>query len=123
MRTRITEYLPLSVLLLVICMAIPTAVCASETGIAAYYSNVFHGRKTASGERYNKNALTAAHNTYPFGTQLRVTNLDNNKNVIVKVNDRGPHTAGRIIDLSREAARQLGFIKQGLTKVTIEVIE
>ncbi len=103
--------------------AIPVTVYASDTGIAAYYSNVFQGRKTASGERYNKNALTAAHNTYPFGTKLRVTNLLNNKSVVVRINDRGPHTPGRIIDLSRRAARELGFIKKGLTKVSLDVIQ
>ncbi len=104
-------------------MLLPGTVLAGETGIAAYYSNVFQGRKTASGERYDKNALTAAHNTYSFGTKLKVTNLKNNKSVIVRVTDRGPHSPRRIIDLSRRAARELGFIKDGLAKVNIEVIE
>lgn len=101
------------------------AVSVGDTaeGIAAYYSNVFQGRTTASGDRYDKNALTAAHNTYPFGTRLKVTNLENNKSVIVLINDRGPTTKGRIIDLSRRAAEELGFIRAGLTRVKLEVIE
>ena len=99
------------------------AVGDTEEGIAAYYSNVFHGRTTASGDRYDKNALTAAHNTYPFGTRLRVTNLENDKSVIVRINDRGPTTKGRIIDVSRRAAEELGFIRAGVTRVKLEVIE
>ena len=95
----------------------------TEEGIAAYYSNVFQGRTTASGDRYDKNALTAAHNTYPFGTRLKVTNLVNNKTVNVRINDRGPATRGRIIDLSRRAAEELGFIKAGLAKVRLEVVQ
>lgn len=108
--------------LLVFWAVMPVTVSANETGIAAYYSDVFHGRKTASGELYDKNALTAAHNQYPFGTRLRVTNLENSKSVTVKVNDRGSHTKGRIIDLSRRAADVLGFVKQGVTKVSIEIL-
>ncbi len=94
----------------------------TTTGIAAYYSNVFHGRRTASGERYNKNAYTAAHKRLPFGTRVRITNLENRKSVVLKINDRGPHTKNRIIDVSRRAARDLGFIRKGLTKVRLEVI-
>lgn len=101
----------------------PVSVGDTAEGIAAYYSNVFQGRTTASGDRYDKNALTAAHNTYPFGTRLKVTNLENNKSVIVLINDRGPTTKGRIIDLSRRAAEELGFIRAGLTRVKLEVIE
>ena len=101
----------------------PVSVGDTDEGIAAYYSNVFQGRTTASGDRYDKNALTAAHNTYPFGTRLKVTNLENDKSVIVVINDRGPTTKGRIIDLSRRAAEELGFIRAGLTRVKLEVIE
>lgn len=100
-----------------------TAQAETETGVAAYYSNVFQGRRTASGQRYNRKALTAAHNRYPFGTRLRVTNLENKKSVEVRVNDRGPSTPGRIIDLSRQAARELGFLKAGVTEVQLEVLE
>lgn len=103
--------------------ALAVTVGDTEEGIAAYYSNVFQGRKTASGDRYDKNELTAAHNSFPFGTRLKVTNLDNDKSVIVRINDRGPTTRGRIIDLSRRAAEELGFIRAGLTRVKLEVIE
>lgn len=94
-----------------------------ETGVAAYYSDVFQGRRTASGERYDKNAQTAAHNTLPFGTRVLVTNLGNAKTVEVIVNDRGPSTPGRIIDLSRRAATELDFIRKGITEVQVEVLE
>ena len=94
-----------------------------RVGLFRASCNVFHGRTTASGDRYDKNALTAAHNTYPFGTRLRVTNLENDKSVIVRINDRGPTTKGRIIDVSRQAAEELGFIRAGLTRVKLEVIE
>ncbi len=123
MKTKKSLQLIIVVAIFTLCLVAPMHVLANETGIAAYYSNVFQGRKTASGERYDKNALTAAHNRYAFGTKLRVTNLKNNKSVTVRVNDRGPHTAGRIIDLSRKAADELGFVKEGLTKVSIEVLQ
>ncbi len=92
-------------------------------GVAAYYSNVFQGRRTASGERFDQQKLTAAHKTYPFGTRLEVTNLANGKSVQVRVNDRGPHQRDRILDLSRRAADELGFIKKGTTRVRVTVLE
>jgi rare lipoprotein A len=94
----------------------------TETGVAAYYGKVFQGRHTASGEPYEGEAYTAAHNRLPFGTHLRVTNLDNGKRVELTINDRGPTTPGRIIDVSRRAASDLGFLRQGLTNVQLEVI-
>lgn len=94
----------------------------SQVGMASYYGKKFHGRKTANGERFDMNKLTAAHRTYPFGTVLKVTNLRNNKQVTVRVNDRGPYVGGRVIDLSKQAARELGFINSGVTKVKIEVV-
>ncbi len=108
--------------LLLVCLAGTGTAGAVETGIAAYYSDVFQGRRTACGDRYDRNALTAAHNRYPCGTRIRVTNLENRKSVVVVVNDRGPSTPGRIVDLSRRAARELGFLKQGLAEVKIEVL-
>lgn len=78
-----------------------------QVGTASWYGNKFHGRRTASGERYDMQAYTAAHKTLPFGTILRVTNLDNNKSVLVRVNDRGPFVRGRIIDLSHVAAKEI----------------
>ncbi len=92
-------------------------------GTASYYANKFEGRKTTSGEKYRKDSLTAAHKTLPFGTRVRVTNLNNNKCVIVKINDRLPKKSKRVIDLSRAAATELDFIRVGLTKVEIEVLE
>ena len=90
-----------------------------STGIASYYADSLHGNKTASGERYDKNELTAAHPWLPFGTRLLVTNLKNGRTVEVRVNDRGPFIKGRIIDLSRAAAKELKMIRSGITKVTI----
>ena len=78
----------------------------SETGVASWYGSKFHGRKTASGERYNQNKMTAAHKTLPFGSRVRVRNEKNGKTVIVVINDRGPFVKGRIIDLSRAAAKE-----------------
>ncbi len=92
----------------------------AETGIASYYSSSLHGRTTASGEVYDETKLTAAHRTLPFGTRVRVTNLGNDRSVIVVINDRGPFAKGRIIDLSRRAARELDFLQEGLTRVQLE---
>lgn len=94
-----------------------------ETGTASYYASEFHGKKTASGEKYNMNALTAAHNTLPFNTYVKVTNLSNNLSVIVRINDRGPHTKKRIIDLSKAAAKKIGLIQCGVAKVKVEIID
>jgi rare lipoprotein A len=91
-------------------------------GLASYYSDRFHGRRTASGERYNRDALTAVHNSFPFGTLLRVTNLRNHRSVLVRVNDRSSRRQGRLLDLSRRAARELGFVGTGLTLVKLEVV-
>jgi rare lipoprotein A len=92
-------------------------------GTASFYHDKFDGQPTASGEIYDKNELTAAHRELPFGTMLKVTNLGNKKNIIVKVNDRGPFVKDRLIDLSRSAAEVLGFIDQGMANVKIEVIK
>jgi rare lipoprotein A len=93
---------------------------AEEVGKATFYANTLHGRKTASGEKYDKDALTCAHKSYPFGTQLRVTNLENNKSVVVRVNDRGPFIEGYVVDLSRRAAEAVDMISRGVVKVKIE---
>ena len=94
----------------------------TETGEASWYGPGFHGKKTASGERYNQNAFTAAHKTLPFGTRLRVTNLSNGLSTTVVVNDRGPFKKGRIIDLSNAAAKQINMIGTGTTRVRIKSI-
>ena len=91
-------------------------------GVAAYYSNRFNGRKTASGQRFNNGAMTAAHNTLPFGTRVKVTNLKNNRSVVVRITDRGPTTPGRSFDLTRTAASKLGYVRAGLTEVKAEIV-
>lgn len=95
----------------------------AQTGLASWYGRAFQGRRTASGASFDQNQMTAAHPTLKFGTRLRVTNLLNQKTVIVIVNDRGPYSGGRIIDVSRRAARELGFIAAGVARVRIEVID
>ena len=92
----------------------------TETGLASYYADKLNGHATASGEPYSGNKNTAAHKKLPFGTLVKVTNLANNKSVIVRINDRGPFVAGRIIDLSRSAAAAIGMIGAGVVKVTIQ---
>jgi rare lipoprotein A len=91
-----------------------------QVGLASFYHGMFQGRTTASGETYDEECLTAAHQTLDFGTRLRVTNLENKRSVVVTVNDRGPFVRGRVIDLSRRAARALGFIEDGTTRVRID---
>jgi rare lipoprotein A (peptidoglycan hydrolase) len=91
-------------------------------GIASWYGPGFHGRKTASGDIYNQNEMTAAHKTLPLGSEVRVTNLNNGNTVDVEINDRGPYIEGRIIDLSRAAAGALDFVESGTIRVSIEVI-
>ncbi len=91
-------------------------------GIASYYSTGFNGKKTADGEVFDKNAMTAAHREFPFGTKLLVTNLSNGKSVQVTVNDRGPVDKSRMLDLSEGAASVLGMIQDGTVRVKIEVL-
>jgi rare lipoprotein A len=94
-----------------------------QEGVASFYADKFHGRRTASGEIFDKNKLTAAHRTLPLNSIAMVTNLKNNKKVRVKINDRGPFVSGRIIDLSKRAAEELDFISEGTAKVRIEIIK
>ena len=91
-----------------------------QKGKASFYAKKFSGRRTASGERLHHDSMTCAHRTYPFGTVLRVTNLSNGKDVVVRVTDRGPYRKGRIIDLSWGAAKAIGMISQGVTQVIVE---
>ncbi len=93
------------------------------SGLASYYADDFHGKTTANGEVFDMEALTAAHRTLPFGSVLRVTNLENGKEVTVRVNDRGPFVGDRVIDLSLAAARELGLEASGVAKVSIDVLE
>ncbi len=92
------------------------------SGKASYYGIRFHGKKTANGEIMNKNDLTCAHKTLPFGTMLEVTNKANNKSVVVRVNDRGPYSGIRIIDISVEAAKTIEMIEQGITTVDVMIV-
>ncbi|WP_122845309.1 septal ring lytic transglycosylase RlpA family protein [Pseudomonas viridiflava] len=94
-----------------------------EAGRASYYGSQHHGNRTASGEPFNQNALTAAHRRLPFGTRVKVTNLNNDESVIVRINDRGPHTRGRLIDVSRKAAEQLGMLRSGTAPVRIQALD
>jgi|SRR5688500_16918798 len=94
-----------------------------DTGVASYYHSKFHGRITASGELYDQDKLSAAHNRLPLGTKIKVTNLRNKRTVIVKVNDRLHHRNKRLVDLSRAAATKLGFIGRGIIRVKVEVLK
>lgn len=93
-----------------------------QVGIASYYAHDFHGKKTSSGETFDMFDLTAAHNTLPLGTIVKVYNLENGRSVIVKINDRGPFKNGRIIDLSLQAAKKLGMTEKGTARVAIEIL-
>jgi rare lipoprotein A len=92
-----------------------------QVGVASWYGPGFHGRRTASGEVYDQDALTAAHRSLPFGTRVRVTNLENGRAVEVRINDRGPFVGGRVIDVSRAAARVIGLIGPGVARVRLDV--
>lgn len=110
----------LKVVILLLLMCFPLL---SKEGKASYYHDKFHGRMTASGTIFNQNEMTCAHKTLPFGTKLEVTNLSNNKTVVVTVTDRGPFIEGRHIDLSYAAAEKLGFINKGVQRVNFEIIK
>jgi rare lipoprotein A len=97
-----------------------TPAFAAVEGVASYYGKRFHGRKTASGVRFDMNRLTAAHKKWSFGTRVKVTNKSNGRSVVVTVNDRGPFVRGRTIDLSYAAAREIGMINSGVARVKIE---
>ncbi|GAB3203033.1 rare lipoprotein A [Pontibacter aydingkolensis] len=115
-------------------LIISTSSCASssasfgqrgytEEGKASYYSRKLQGRKMANGEPYRRGKLTAAHKTLPFGTKVKVTNLQNNQTVKVKITDRGPYAKGRIVDLSEAAAKKIGSVKAGVVPVKMKVIK
>lgn len=94
----------------------------TETGIASWYGPNFHGKKTANGESYNQNDLTAAHRTLPMPSAVRVTNLENGRSIVLRINDRGPFARGRIIDVSRRGAQLLGFERNGTAKVRVDIL-
>jgi rare lipoprotein A len=101
----------------------PTAVAFRQVGTASWYGKDLHGKRTASGELFDMYGLSAAHRTLPFGSMIRVTNLGNDKNIAVRVNDRGPFIKSRVIDLSYGAARELGFAAEGTAQVVIERLD
>ena len=94
-----------------------------QVGTASWYGPGFQGRRTANGERFDQNALTAAHRTLPFGTRVRVTNLNNERSVVVRINDRGPFVRGRVIDVSRAAAVRLDMLRAGVVPVRVEALD
>jgi rare lipoprotein A len=100
----------------------PPAARPGQVGTASWYGPGFHGRRTASGERFDQHGLTAAHRSLPFGTRVVVTNLANGRSVTVRINDRGPRVRGRTIDLSRAAARRLGMEGRGVARVRLQVL-
>jgi peptidoglycan lytic transglycosylase len=95
----------------------------TEIGLASYYGRAFHGRRTASGARYDMHALTCAHPSAPFGTRLRITEIESGRSVDVTVTDRGPFAPGRVVDLSLAAARRLGMTARGLVRVRVVRVE
>lgn len=122
----LNQHLALALVALLLSAPLPVLAKVDEDftqkGVASYYHDSLHGRRTASGEIYNKRNLSAAHRYLPLGTKVRVTKLSNGKSIVVKINDRGPFVKGRIIDLSRRAARDLGMVNSGLARVRIEVL-
>lgn len=92
-------------------------------GTASYYADDFHGKLTSNGETYDMHGITAAHRTFPFGTLVRVTHLESDKQVVVRINDRGPFVEGRMIDLSLGAAKEIGLIQKGTARVRLEVLQ
>lgn len=112
------------ILISLICLfTIPAIGQKIQKGKASYYASKFDGRPTASGEKFSNKALTAAHPKLPFGTMVKVTNVKNGKHVILRINDRGPFSKGRIIDVTQKAAKQLGFYKEGIAVVKVEVVK
>lgn len=109
-------------ILLLISLSLSTIATAAQVGKASWYGSYHHGKKTASGERFNMHALTAAHRTLPLGTIVEVRNKNNGKVVRVKINDRGPYHGNRIIDLSRGAANHIGLLKAGVGSVEVKVL-
>ena len=94
-----------------------------QQGRASWYGNRHHGKKTASGERFDQHAMTAAHRTLPFGTRIKVTNISNQRSVIVRVNDRGPFSQKRVLDVSRKAAEELGMINSGTANISLHTLD
>ncbi len=107
--------------LLIVGLFLSTSLQAQEKGKASFYADKFEGKKTASGEVYHHHLKTAAHKTLAFGTKIKVTNTKNGKSVIVVVNDRGPFVEGRILDLSKSAAKEIGELREGVFNIIMEI--
>lgn len=101
----------------------PDPTATTERGVASYYSDQHHGLKTASGEAYDRDAMTAAHRRLPFGTRVRVRDVKSGREVVVRINDRGPYTKGRIIDLSYRAAKRLDLLERGVARVEVTPLD
>jgi rare lipoprotein A len=110
-----------TLLTLSLALAVIPGLALAEEGMACYYADSLHGNPTASGEPYDRAAMTAAHRSLPFGTVVKVVNLENDRRVVVTINDRGPHVKNRIIDLSGAAAAELGMLDSGTARVRLEV--
>ena len=108
-------------LLASVCLA-AGAVPETEVGLASFYADKYHGRTTASGEVFDTRELTAAHRTLPFGTRVKITLVDHDRTVVVRINDRGPFVPGRVIDVSRAAAEELEMTRAGVVKVGLEIL-
>ena len=106
-------------LLFIICNLFSSCLYTTKKGYASYYADFYEGRKTANGEVFKNNKITAAHKKLPFGTKVEVTNLKNNKSIVVRITDRGPFVKGRIIDLTKSAAKEIDMISDGVVKVKI----
>ncbi len=117
------EYLSYALAAVVLAVSLWNLARYDQVGIASWYGEPFHGRRTSSGEIYDMHRLTAAHLTLPFGTIVLVTDLETGKSVIVRINDCGPYVEGRIIDLSFAAAEKLGIVQKGLAKVGLKVLK
>lgn len=117
------EYLSYALAVVILAVGLWNLVRYDQVGIASWYGEPFHGRRTSSGEIYDMHKLTAAHLTLPFGTIVLVTDLETGRSVIVKINDCGPYVEGRIIDLSFAAAERLGMVPKGLAKVGLKVLQ
>ena len=111
----------LLMMLVTVSMVGNLAARTGEEGIASFYSDRFEGKRTASGEIYRQDGLTAAHNQLPHGTKVKVSNVENGKSVVVTINDRMPASSRVVIDVSRRAAERLGFVKAGRARVKLEV--
>ncbi len=114
---------PVSLRVPAVAAAAPSVTAVRQTGIASWYGKDFHGRRTAGGELFDKDGLSAAHRTLPLGSMVRVTNLENSRSITLRVNDRGPFIKSRVMDLSYGAARALGFAAEGTAQVMIECLD